>query len=98
MDIAEDAAFAPARQLGDGRRAGSVHMHMSAVEVDPVYVADARVARDWSLFGGDAAEGVVAVVVDVDDLGDVNGHSSKRLPALGYFDDWALQMWVRFQW
>ena len=64
MDIAEDAAFAPARQLGDGRRAGSVHMHMSAVEVDPVYVADARVARDWSLFGGDAAEGVVAVAVD----------------------------------
>jgi hypothetical protein len=65
LDIAEDAAFAPARQLEDGKRAGSVHMRMSVVEVDPVYVADAREARDWSLFGGDAAEGVVVVVVVV---------------------------------
>jgi hypothetical protein len=35
---------------------------MSAVEVDPVYVADARAAQDWSLSGEDAAEGVVVVV------------------------------------
>jgi predicted DCC family thiol-disulfide oxidoreductase YuxK len=56
---AEDAAFAPARQLGHGKRAGSVRRHMSAVEVDLVYVAGARAAQDWSLSGGDAAEGVV---------------------------------------
>ena len=61
MDTAEDAAFAPARQLEDGRRAeaGSVRMHMSAVEVDLAYIVDAQVAQDLSLSGVDAAEGVV---------------------------------------
>jgi len=58
--MAEDAAFAPARQLVDGRKAGSVRMHMSAVEVDLEYVAAGDpVARDWSLSDGGAAEGVV---------------------------------------
>jgi hypothetical protein len=61
LGTVEDAAFAPARQLGDGRRAGagSARMHMSAVEVDLVYIVGARVAQDWSSSGGDAAEGVV---------------------------------------
>lgn len=54
----EGAASAPARQLGDGRRAGSVCMHMSAVEVDLACVADAQAAQDWNLSDGDAAEGV----------------------------------------
>ena len=61
----EDAAFAPARQLGDGRRLGSVgsaRRHMSAVDLDPAYIVDARVAQGWSLSGEDAAEGVVADV------------------------------------
>jgi hypothetical protein len=63
LGTVEDAAFAPARQLGDGRRAGagSARMHMSAVEVDLVYIVGARVAQDWSSSGGDAAEGVVVV-------------------------------------
>jgi hypothetical protein len=59
------AAFAPARQLGGGRRAGSagsVRMHMSAADLDLAYIVDARVAQDWSLSGEDAAEGVVADV------------------------------------